>query len=422
MKKLKVVNMLLWMMIGLQISTSAQVIRGSNVNNPNPEIYREPIQRFLVNADNLFRQGNYLESLNQLDLAVQAAPQNPETYLHRAMIRYRLGMKTEADQDIAFVTKLNPAATDLFGINGPKAQLDLLAFYPDDLYLELDWIDRVNNYESIIHDWYKDQVVYNKTGNTIQISQKEINQLSNVLEAIAQQEWTTANREVSSLEFTLDKQSILLDLKGMIELGKDNQAQAANYFRKAIQKDPYNAIAWSHLSLVQRKNQSYEAALESSNKAINLYPTLSTAYFDRALIHKELGDLEAALSDYSIAIEIEHILPLPIFFNRSLTLKKMGKFTSAINDLNYLIQLEPDEAKLFKVRGNIHLVSGNYNLAIKDFSDAIRKDTDLAEAYFNRGIAYLLNYNVLPACVDFEKSANKGYERGTEKQIYFCTN
>ncbi len=418
MKKMKFVFVLLGAVIGLQIQGTAQIIRTNLVNNSNTEIYREPIQRFLVKADNLFRQGDYLEALNQLDLAVQAAPQNPETYLHRAMMRYRLGMKTEADQDIEFVTRLNPVATDLFGINGPKAQLDLLAFYPEDMYLELDWTDLMSNYEAIIFDWYS-----NKTTRDEDIkSHKAITHLSNVLDAITQKEWILAEKELMFLGSIADENSIIFDLRGIIANGKGDPVKAANYFRKAIQADPNNALAWSNLSSTQLQNESLEIALESVSKAIKLFPTLSTAYFNRALIYKELGDLDAALADYSSAIAIEDFYPLSALFNRALTFKKLGKLTAAINDLDYLIQLAPREAMPYKVRGNIQLLSGNYDLAINDFTKAILKDSDLAEAYFNRGIAYLLNYNVLPACVDFEKSADKGYERGTEKQVYFCSN
>ena len=419
MKNMKNVSLLLWIIMCIQVSVSAQVIRNSIINNPDTEIYREPIQRFLVKADNLFRQGDYLEALNQLDLAVQAAPQNPETYLHRAMMRYRLGMKTEADQDIDFVTRLNPVATDLFGINGPKAQLDLLAFYPEDLYLELDWVDRMNNYEAILFDWYSDKESQDGSDNSTQMA---INHLSNILEAVMQKDWNLAEKEIDRLALTTNNKSILFDLKGIISLGENNQGQAAIYFRKAIEENPSNALAWSNLSLTQRQNKSLGIALESINEAIKLSPTLSTAYFDRALIYKELENLEEALADYSSAIAIEDHYPLSTLFNRALTFKKLGKLTSAIKDLDYLIQLAPEEATPYKIRGNIHLLSGNYNQAIDDFSKAILKDADLAEAYFNRGIAYLLNYNVLPACMDFEKSADKGYQRGTEKQVYFCNN
>ncbi len=424
MKKVKIIISLLLIILGLQLPSSAQLLRNgipTIVHNPEGEIYRERIQRFLVKADNLFRQGNYLEALNQLDLAVEASPQNPEVYLHRATLRYRLGMETEAKQDILLVSRMNPVATDLFGINGPKAQLDLLAFYPEDWYVELDWTDRMSSYESILFDWEKAITAEEVTDDLPEL-EAAANHFASTLDAIVQKDWKTAQKELSLLSLIRANETTVYDLKGIVALGKEDINQAATYFRKAIQLDPNNALAWCNLSLTQRKNQLPEAALESINRAIRLSPTLSTAYFDRSLLHKEIGDLEAALADYSSVIMLEGIYHQPTLFNRAMTLKKMGKFTAAINDLDYLIQLEPDNALPYKVRGNIHLLSGFYNKAVSDFTKAIAKDSDLAEAYFNRGLAHLLNYNVLPACMDFEKSADKGYERGTDKQVYFCSN
>jgi len=392
----------------------------STTSNSGVELYRERIQRFLIKSENLFRQGNYLEALNQLDLAVEAAPQNPEVYLHRATLRYRLGMKTEAKQDIALVSKMNPVATDLFGINGPKAQLDLLAFYPNDLYLELDWEAQLAIYDAVVLDWYE---AMTEAGTTEPYtSEMAANHVAIIREEMLQENWHAASKELELLANIKFNESLVYDLKGLIAGGRGNLEEAASYFRTAIQLEPNNAIGWYHLGQVQRKSQNEVVALTSINKAIQLRPTLHAAYFERALLHKDLGDLEAALTDYSNLMQVEEGYNLPILFNRALTYKKLGRFTDAMNDLDYIILNNPTTALPHKMRGNIHLLTRYYNKAIYDFTKAIEKDGELAEAYFNRAIAHLLNNNIAPACVDFEKSVSKGYERGDEKQINFCNN
>lgn len=424
MKNLKVIISLLIVIGGVSTASLAQLHRNdlsNSAHNSEVELYRERIQRFLVKADNLFRQGNHLEALNQLDLAVEAAPQNPEAYLHRAMLRYRVGMATEAKQDMAMVAKMNPIATDLFGLNGPKAQLEVLAFYPEDLYLELDWADRIDAYEFELLKWEKAMTADTVTDDLPEL-EAATTHLINILEAITQQNWEVAEKELALLSSIKAEASILYDLRGVIALGKNNLVQAATHFRTAIQFDPNNAIAWYNLSVLQRTNNSPAAAMESINKAIRLHPTLSAAYFDRARLHQELGDLEEAITDYSSLLILDGIYQLPALFNRAVTFKKLGKFTAATNDLDYLIQLAPHLALPYKVRGNIYLLLGYYNRAIDDFTKSIDRESDLAEAYFNRAIAHLLNNDVLPACMDFERSVVKGYERGEKKQIYFCSN
>jgi len=417
------ISLSLLLILTLPTFSWAQLLQNrtlSSKSNSDVELYRERIQRFLVKSDNLFRQGNYIEALNQLDLAVEATPQNPEVYLHRAKLRYRLGMENEAKQDIALVSTINPIATDLFGINGPKAQLDLLAFYPEELYLELAWSDQLKVYDTVVLDWYE-AMTEAETADPYP-SEMAANYLTIIQEAITQKNWILASKELELLASINPNESLVYDLKGLIVAGKGNPEEAASYFRTAIQLDPNNAIGWYHLGQVQRMYNNEAVALTSINKAIQLRPTLDVAYFERALLHKELGDLEAALTDYSTLIQYEGGNNLPILFNRALTYKKLGRFTDAMNDLDYIIQNNPTTALAYKVRGNIHLLTRYYNNAIYDFTKAIEKDGELAEAYFNRAIAHLLNNNIAPACVDFEKSAAKGYERGEEKQLYFCSN
>lgn len=424
MKNLKIIFSFLMIIGGLSIPSFSQLLRHGLpmiVPYSDGEIYRERIQRFLVKADNLFRQGNYLEALNQLDLAVESSPQNPEVYLHRAILRYRLGMETEANQDIELVSRMNPVALNLFGLNGPKAQMDLLAFYPEDLYLALDLEDRLVAYEDILLDWYE-AMSMEEDLDALPALETATNHLTRILEGIAQEDWEIVDKKLALLSSINKDASLVSDLKGLLALYRNDVGQAAAHFRTAIQLDPYNAMAWYNLGGTQRKNNLLDAAMESLNRAVRLQPTLTVAYFERALVYKELGELEAALGDYSSIIMLEGVAHLPSLLNRALTLKKLGKFTAALNDLDFLIQLAPTAATPYKVRGNIHLLSGAYNKAIWDFTKAIQQDDDFAEAYFNRAIAHLLNYNVQPACMDFEQSAERGYERGVEKQVYFCSN
>jgi len=51
-------------------------------------------------------------------------------------------------------------------------------------------------------------------------------------------------------------------------------------------------------------------------------------------------------------------------------------------------KFEPNDAKAYLDRGNVHLDEGNYDEAIADYSQAIRLDPNYVAAYNDRGIAY----------------------------------
>ncbi len=390
-------------------------------NDFTGDVYKGSIQSLFVKAENLLRKGNYVDALIEVDNAVNLAPQYPEVYIHRALLKYKLGMRAEAQEDITKATRLNPIAPALFGIHGPQAQMNLLAFYPESLYREVSWADRLTYYEATLDKWYDALNEANVTDDYPEIESTIIH-LEAALEALENEAWYQAIEELSYLALFKSNTSVFYDLKGLVHLKLEDPEKAATAFRKAISLDPNNAMAWFNLSKVSQSFGNYTASLDFLNKAIGLVPSFNNAYFERALVKKKLGDTEGAITDYSIIIDREGPSFLPAYFNRAICYKKIGQLTPALNDLEELLLHNPNDYMTWKVRGNIHLMAGRHNQAIADFTKAINLNSDLGAAYFNRGIAHLLNYNPMTACVDFERSANQGYERALDKQQYFCNN
>lgn len=407
----------------LIISTPASFaqLQPSLSNNGTVDAFRGNIQFFLVRAENLFRQGNHLDALLELDNAVGLAPQNPEVYLHRAMMKYRLGMSNEAQQDAAMATRLSPIAPALFGMNGPQAQMDLLAFYPEELYQKISWNQRLEYYETTLDNWYTNLNSAEVTDDLPELESIVIH-FEEVLVALQNKAFDRALEELAIIELFKENTSVVYDLKGLIYLETAELESAATAFRKAINLDPNNAMAWFNFSKISQHLGEYQASLDFLNKALGLNPNFSEAYFERALVKKKLGDLDGAVIDYTKVIEKEENTFLTAYFNRAICFKKMGRLNAALKDLDYALEYEPDNSLSWKVRGNINLLSGRHNEAIADFTKAIDLNSELGMAYFNRGIAHLLNYNPITACVDFERSADEGYDRATDKQRYFCNN
>lgn len=414
--------MIIFLLIAISLDNPIYAQIQSSVNNSaTGEIFRRNVQPFLLRSENLFRQGNHLDALIELDNAVDLVPELPEVYLHRAMLKYRLGMRTEAQEDVAKAARLNPITPALFGINGPQAQMDLLAFYPEDIYQKVSWKDQLAHYEMILDSWYQELYSVNVTDDFPELESVIIH-FESVLEALENKALYKAIDELAYLELFKGNTSVYYDLKGVIHLEMKELDKAAKAFRKAINLDPNNAMAWYNLSKVSQVFEEYESSLDFLNKSIGLSPNFSNAYFERAVVKKSLGDINGAIADYTQIIEEEENTLLAAYFNRAVCYKKIGKLTDALNDLDELLLYESDNPMTWKVRGNIHLLAGRYNQAIADFTKAIDLNSELGTAYFNRGVAHLLNHNPLTACNDFQRSANEGYERALDKQTHFCSN
>ncbi len=346
----------LMLLIVMNTTPTLGQFQANLTTNFSGEIHRGHIQPFLVRAENLFRQGNHIEAIMELDNAVNLAPQNPEVYLHRALLKYKLGMSNEAHKDVTMATRLNPVAPALFGVHGPQAQMDLLAFYPEELYHEISWSDRLAYYETTLDKWYEELNGENVTDDYPEIASNIVH-FEGALTALDNKAWYKAIEELSYLALFKSNTSVFYDLKGLVHLEMEEIDKAATSFRQAINLDPNNAMAWFNLSKVSQHYKDYATSLDFLNKAIGLVPSFSNAYFERALVKKKLGDITGAIADYSIIIDREGANFLPAYFNRAICYKKTGKLTAALNDLEVVLFHNPNDPMTWKVRGNIHLLA-----------------------------------------------------------------
>lgn len=420
----RLVNLLLCIILLSNIPTllQAQFIR-NGVSESNAlasgNIHRPNFQAFLIKADNLFRKGQHIEALLQLDNAVEIAPQHPEVYLHRAILKFRLGMTNEARKDVEMAFRFNPVGPALFGIEGAKQQLDLLAFYPEKSYQHLAWQQQLSPYESVLDSWYEQLASNILTDDRAEVEVSIIH-LEAALAAMNERKFKVALAELEQLTLIRVNNAVVYDLKGLVFLELGDLETAQIQFHKALALNPKDAMTWYNYARLQSLKDETALAVDYLDRAILLQPELSIAYFDRGYAKKLLDDMDGAIEDYSAVIELEELNFLAAYFNRALVLKKVGRLSEALNDLNTIKAIDYNNPLVWKTSGNIQLLSGAYNQAIADFTKAIELDNDFGEAYFNRGVAHLLNHNALTACIDFEQSAQNGYQRANEKRQYFC--
>jgi Tfp pilus assembly protein PilF len=90
------------------------------------------------------------------------------------------------------------------------------------------------------------------------------------------------------------------------------------------------------IEYIRQKNTN--AAIEEFTKAIEIDPSYSYAYYNRALEYYRIGDLESSLADYNKAMELEPNNPYWTYERGFLHLK-LGSRKKAIIDLERAIEL-----------------------------------------------------------------------------------
>lgn len=253
-----------------------------------------------------------------------------------------------------------------------------------------------------------------------------------------------------------------LSERAVIATEKDSLAQAENYILQALKLDPanpHNALLFSNLGTIQRRQHEYEKALESYTLALNIAPRTVPILMNRAALYLELGKDELARMDYSLALDLEadnreallmrayiyrqkrdykaaradyeRLLKLnPQSYNGRLGLatleQKEGKYEEALAVLNKMIAEKADGvtqitaplyAVLYVARAGIEKDMQHPDMALMDLEEAIRLDPSQSEAYLVRGQIYLSQKKKEQAKRDLEKAVSLGIPQSDVRDL-----
>ena len=116
--------------------------------------------------------------------------------------------------------------------------------------------------------------------------------------------------------------------------------KAAQMLRKATEKDPENAQAWSHLGGVYNE-QGSEEAIGCYERAVNLNPRYYLAYRGLGNFFLKKQDYSLAEAYYSKAIDVNAVRYGPIYKNRAIARMQLGNNAGAKEDLAKYLEQTP---------------------------------------------------------------------------------
>jgi tetratricopeptide (TPR) repeat protein/serine/threonine protein kinase len=182
--------------------------------------------------------------------------------------------------------------------------------------------------------------------------------------------------------------------------GREDFAGAVRVFTGCILKRPDHAHAYFCRGNAYRNLGRYEAAVLDYSRALELSPNKATAWNNRAAAYKDLGKPEKALADYTRAVDLDpkHAIA---WHGRGLVHSRLGQPEKALADFSRAIELNPKDAVARYNRGDLLLERGEPEKALADFNTAIELRPRYALAWGNRGSAYLRlgqPFKALPNC------------------------
>ncbi len=155
--------------------------------------------------------------------------------------------------------------------------------------------------------------------------------------------------------------------------------------------------------LGEQNKGDLDAAITDYSKALELKTDFADAYNGRGVAKNAKGDLGGAIADYSKAIEIKPDFCFA-YNNRGLAKKAKGDLDGAIADYSKAIEIKPDYEHAYGNRGDARQGKGDLEGAIADYTKIIELNPKLADAYNGRGCLHYYARAFADALIDFRKA------------------
>ncbi len=206
-----------------------------------------------------------------------------------------------------------------------------------------------------------------------------------------------------------------------------NEDQIAQHFASIdeysakIAQNPTDPNAFFGRALDFMLVQDFTEAIKDYDKVVELDPSFSMAYFNRAVVRYKQLDYNQSQSassddDFSTMSMSFNVGKKPQLQNNNTDAstamlkdnKRAYEHEMIMRDYDMVIKLNPEFVYAYFNRGNLRCAQRDFRAAIQDYTEAIQRDPEFAEAYFNRGLARLSLGDANRGIADLSKAGELG--------------
>lgn len=172
--------------------------------------------------------------------------------------------------------------------------------------------------------------------------------------------------------------------------------KSIEYYNSYISTHTPRAIDYFGRAMDYYTLRNYQAAIADLNKAVELAPDFTLAYFLRANARLKNADV-TSIGDNNNHDDSRL---------RMQTTKMVN--TEVMNDIDKTIELSPRMPFAHYNKGNLLVANGDFTSAISAYTKAIELKPEFGEAYYNRGYLYLKLGNREAGIADLSKAGELG--------------
>ena len=192
---------------------------------------------------------------------------------------------------------------------------------------------------------------------------------------------------------------------GLEHLEQGHPELAVDCFERAIDLDPNVSQAFYNRALCYEVIGNFALALADFSQTAELDPNDTDAYLGKANCHYELGNFHAALVELERADELDKTSDVEGL--RGLTYFALGENEQAIGDFTRALERHPEKRIIHFNRAHAYANLRDFDAAVADYSASLGDGYD-AEVLYHRGVANTERGQFRPALDDFKAALALG--------------
>ncbi len=160
-----------------------------------------------------------------------------------------------------------------------------------------------------------------------------------------------------------------LTQKGRELYEKNEFMEALLNLNKALEVDPNFSPAYYLRGNIKDNFEDRHGAMKDYNTSLEKNPKFADAFFARGNVKMKLQDYYGAIADYTSAITINENY-IEAYFNRGKAKQFLLAYEDAINDCSKIIQINPRNVDAYYMRGILRINFGDLKNGCLDLSKA----------------------------------------------------
>jgi tetratricopeptide (TPR) repeat protein len=334
-------------------------------------------------------KSDFSHALEDYDQALKINPKDPVVYDNRGITMHAMGERDKAIADFSRAIALDPQDRIAYS---NRATLYLGSGEMNLAIADLSEVLRANPADGMAA--YNRGTAYERSG-----------QLDKALEDYRsavrlQPSYAPASAALGRLLKDKDPQEAIAELSAAIRLDPKSPAlrsrailylalarfdDALQDFDRVIATDGSDSLAFLDRGVAQEKLGDLQAAIGDYTRSIELAP-VAPAYINRGNAYLRSKQLEKALADFTAAVALEPA-NLAALMGRADTSYARKSMSETLVDYSQVIDLDPKNVVAYFRRGNVHFDLREYAAAFSDYSDSLKLDPNQPVVLYNRSLA-----------------------------------